>query len=165
MARLKLKPSKCVFSSPEVDILGYKVTEEGILPDPDNVEKIVNWPRPKNVHNVQCILGIRNYYQRFVRNFSDRVKPVVPLTMKDKLFDWTPECQADFEDIKQVLMSPDIMAFPLDDAPFILDTDALDDTVGTVLSQVQNGVKKVIAYGNRTLGKSERNYCTWAGTT
>ena len=65
-----------------------------------------------------------------------------------------------FDNIKQALMSPDIMAFSIDDAFFILDTDVSDDKVGAVLPQVQDGVKKVIAYSSRTLGKSERNYCT-----
>lgn len=42
---------------------------------------------------------------------------------------------------------------------FILDTDASNDAIGAVLSQIQDGKEKVIAYGSRTLTKSERNYC------
>ena len=56
-------------------------------------------------------------------------------------------------------MNPDIMALPIDDAPFILDSDTSDDKVRAVLSQVQDVVKKVIACDSRTLEKSERNYC------
>ena len=51
------------------------------------------------------------------------------------------------------------MSFPTDDGLFILDTDASDETIGAVLSQVQLGREKVIAFGSRSLGKSERNYC------
>ena len=86
-------------------------------------------------------------------------KPLVNLTKKDKPFKWTEECQLAFEDIKQVLISPDIMAFPTDDGQFILDSDASDETIGAVVMQIQSGVEKVIAYGSRTLGKEERNYC------
>ena len=53
MAGLILKPSKCVFFSPEIDFLGHKVTGEGILPDLDNIAKIVHWPRPKMY--VMCV--------------------------------------------------------------------------------------------------------------
>ena len=51
------------------------------------------------------------------------------------------------------------MSFPTDDGLFILDTDASDETIGSVLSQVQLGREKVIAFGSHSLGKSERNYC------
>ena len=133
--------------------------KEGILPDPENVAKILNWPVPKTVHDVRGILGLGSYYRCFIRNFSERVQPLVNLTKKDKPFKWTEECQLAFEDIKQVLISPDIMAFPTDDGQFILDSDASDETIGAVLMQIQSGVEKVIAYGSQTLGKAERNYC------
>ncbi|KAK6181087.1 hypothetical protein SNE40_009020 [Patella caerulea] len=51
------------------------------------------------------------------------------------------------------------MAFPIDDGMYILDTDACESGVGAVLTQVQDGVEKVIAYASRSLNKSERNYC------
>jgi len=48
---------------------------------------------------------------------------------------------------------------PNDADPFLLDTDACDVSIGAVLSQVQNGVKRVIAYASRSLSKPERKYC------
>ena len=42
--------------------------------------------------------------------------------------------------------------------PFILDTDAIGDSIGAVLSQMQNGRDNVIAYVSRKLTKSERKY-------
>ena len=51
-AGLQLKPSKCVFFAPKVSFLEHIVSKDGVLPDPDNTTKIVNWPTPKNVHDV-----------------------------------------------------------------------------------------------------------------
>ncbi len=45
-----------------------------------------------------------------------------------------------------------------DACPFMLDTDAANHAIGVVLSQKEvDGMKHVIAYGSRTLDKSERN--------
>jgi len=46
-----------------------------------------------------------------------------------------------------------------DNDPFLLDTNACDVSIGAVLSQVQGGVERVIAYASRSLSKAERNYC------
>ena len=62
------------------------------------------------------------------------------LTKKNKPFHWTKECWKAFDDIKQSVIGPDVMTFPTDDGEFILDTDASDETIGVVLTQIQTGV-------------------------
>ena len=70
------------------------------------------------------ILGLGSYYCHFIRNFSKRVQPLVVLIKKDKPFKWIEQCQKVFDDIKQALISANIMAFLTDDGEFILDTNA-----------------------------------------
>jgi len=48
---------------------------------------------------------------------------------------------------------------PNDEGQFTLDTDASNESIGAVLSQRQDGEARVIAFGNRSLDKRERNYC------
>ena len=83
---------------------------------------------------MQGILHIGNYYCRFVKDFSQKVQPLIDLTKKNKPFRWMQECQTAFDEIKQALIGPDIMAFPTDDDLYILDCDAADDSIGCVLS-------------------------------
>ena len=57
-------------------------------------------------------------------------------------------------------MTTPLLALPTDEDPYILDTDASHHAIGTVLSQVQAGEERVIAYASRTYSKAEINYCT-----
>ena len=156
---LKLKPSKCHFFQPEVEFLGHVISGDGVLPSPANVEKLVNWPRPATVTEVRGFVGLGSYYRRFVKNFTKMVKALVNLTRMDVKFEWTAECEQAFQELKKTLIGPDIMAYPRSDCPFILDTDACDVGIGAVLSQIQEGRERVIAYSSRSLEKAERNYC------
>ena len=156
-AGLKLKPRKCHLYQEKVTFLGHVLT--GVLPNPEIIEKIINWPVPTNVTKVRTILGMASYYRHFVKDFSKRVHALVELTKKNNRFHWTSECQREFEDIKESLTGPEIMRYPQDDGKFILDTDACDVSIAAVLSKMQDGRERVIAYASRTLNKPERNYC------
>ena len=159
-AGLKLKPKKCHLFQEEVTFLGHVVSKRGVLPNPDNVVKMVNWPVPSTPTHVRSFLGMAQYYRRFVKNFSDVARPLTDLTKKGVTFKWTEACQTAFSTLKDTLLSPEVMAYPQNDGLFILDTDASLVAIGAVLSQVQKKVERVVAYGSRTLGKAERNYCT-----
>ena len=52
------------------------------------------------------------------------------------------------------------MALPrTDGGQFILDVDACNYDIGGVLSQLQDGEERVIAYANRSLNWAETKYC------
>ena len=59
-----------------------------------------------------------------------------------------PKAIASFEALKQLFMSPQLLAYPDFDStePFIVDTDYSHDVLGTVLSQVQNGIERPISF-------------------
>ena len=158
-AGLKLKPEKCSLFQDEVTFLGHVVNKNGVQPNPVNTSKISQWPTPKIVTEVRQFLGMASYYRRFIKDFSAIAQPLHALTRKNVPFSWTDKCQASFDELKKILIGPDIMAFPADTGTFILDTDACDSSIGAVLSQIQDNRERVIAYASRSLNKSERNYC------
>ena len=57
-------------------------------------------------------------------------------------------------------MSVPVLTYPRTMEPLLLDTDASNVGVGVVLSQVNDGEERVIAYCSHALSRPERNYCT-----
>ena len=159
-AGLKLKPEKCQMLQEEVTFLGHVVSEKGVQPNPTNVAKIMEWPVPKTPKQVRQFVAMGSYYRRFIKDFAKLVRPMVDLTKKGCRFIWSAACDESFRKLKEALVSSDVMGYPLNEGgEFILDTDASDVALGAVLSQIQDGRERVIAYASRAMAKAEKNYC------
>ena len=158
-AGLKLKVSKCNLVRDSVQFLGHVVSKEGIATDPEKVKAIKEWPQPKDLHELRSFYGLCSYYRKFVQDFAKIAAPMTNLMRAETKFQWTQPCEEAFEEMKRRLIESPILALPQQDAHFILDTDASNFAIGGVLSQIQEGQEKVIAYGSRSLTKEERNYC------
>jgi len=78
---------------------------------------------------------------------------------KGKRLSWTPKAQQSFDRLKLALTSPSVLAMPTDEGEFVLDTDASEFAIGAVLSQVQGGHERVVAYASRRLDQREIKYC------
>ena len=76
------KSSKCEFWLIEVRFLGDVVSTTGVSMDPEKVEVVMGWERPKLVFEIRSFLGLAGYYRRFIKNFSLLVAPMMKLTRK-----------------------------------------------------------------------------------
>ena len=94
-----------------------------------------------------------------MQDFAKTAKPLHALTGKYARFLWTEDCQKASEKLKGKMKSAPVIAFPRDSDTFILDCDASNEAIGAVLSQIQDGREKVIAYASRLYSKAELNYC------
>ncbi|XP_011858764.1 PREDICTED: uncharacterized protein K02A2.6-like, partial [Vollenhovia emeryi] len=76
-----------------------------------------------------------------------------------KPFRWTTAGVKAFEDIKNILVSPQVL-MPYDpERPLILATDASKTGLGAVLShRLSNGQERPIAYASRTISLTEQRY-------
>ena len=70
----------------EVGFLGHVISGEGIAVDPTKVVTVTNWEAPTIVGEIQSFLGLAEYYQRFIENFSKIAKPMTELLKKDTKF-------------------------------------------------------------------------------
>ncbi|GFT30173.1 retrovirus-related Pol polyprotein from transposon 412 [Trichonephila clavipes] len=139
--------------------LGHIISAEGVRTDPENVSAVKNWKRPENLRELRSFLGLCTYYRKFVKGFSNIARPLHKLTESKQKFQWTKECEDSFLQLKEALTSSPILIYPQPDKPFILDTDASNESVGAVLSQEIDGQERVVAYWSKCLSKPERNYC------
>ena len=158
-ANLKLSPKKTHLFHQNVECLGFVVSKDGIATDPRKIDAITKWPTPRNVRQVRSFLGLCSYYRKFVKGFADIARPLHRLTEKGHQFEWTLDCDESFNLLKQALKSPPILGYPEGDGSFILDADASGEAIGAVLSQIQQGEERVIAYYSCVLEKRERQYC------
>ena len=67
---LFVKLEKCTFKAMEVEFLGIIVGTEGIKMDHFKISAILDWPTPKNVRGVRSFLGLANFYQHFIQDYT-----------------------------------------------------------------------------------------------
>lgn len=78
-AGLLLSLKKCNFFMRRVRYVGHVVSEHGIEPDPDKIEKVKQWPRPTTPEDVRKLLGFVGYYRRFIKDFAKVARPLTDL--------------------------------------------------------------------------------------
>ena len=105
-------------------------------------------------------LGFTGYYSHFVPDYSMVAQALVHLLGKDCKFEWSTTCQDAFEALRALLIKAPVLAFPKEDLPYIVDTDASDYGIGGVLSQNIKGTEYVIAYNSKSLNPTQQKYCT-----
>ncbi|XP_071995821.1 uncharacterized protein [Engystomops pustulosus] len=162
---LKVKPSKCHLLQPSVKYLGHVVSAHGIEPDPENIAAVYDWPTPSTVRDIKSFLGFASYYRRFIPKFAQLAAPLQELlrglpkeSQRSRVaIEWMAEREAAFQMLKQRLTEPPVLGYPDYSLPFTLYTDASKQGLGAVLSQLQNGTERVIAYASRSLREPEQN--------
>ena len=142
---LYAKLSKCEFWLTEV------MSASGVSVDPEKVEAVMSWERPKSVFEIRSFLGLAGYYRRFIEDFTRLAASMTRLTRKEVKFDWDDRCEKAFQELRWRLTTTPILIVPDKGQGYTVYCDASKAGLGCVL--IQSG--RVVAYDSCQLKNHE----------
>lgn len=157
---LKVQLDKSEFLRKEVLYLGHTITKDGLKPNDDKINAVLNFPLPKTTTDIKSFLGLVGYYRRFIPDFARITQPLTSCLKKRNKIIIDQKYIDAFNKCKELLTNAPLLQYPDYEKPFVLTTDASNVALGAVLSQGQIGSDKPIAYASRTLSDTETRYST-----
>ena len=155
---LQLKSTKCNFIQNECPVPGSHCwARRGLECDPDKLSAVANWIPPTTTKCVREFLGFTGYYRRFVPDYSTVAQALVHLLEKTVNSMRQSLAKTHLRPAALLIKAP-VLAFPKEDLPYIVDTDASDYGIGG-LSQNIEGTEHVIAYYSKSLNPAQQKYC------
>ena len=138
-----------------MEYLGRIISPDRVSADPSKIEAVANCPEPRSVQDVRSFLGFCSYYRDFIPGFAQVASLIQALVVgKTKGVQLPPFVwPSAFRQLKELFANTPVLSYPNEDDPFILDTDASNNgiSIGTVLSQVQDGKEVSLAFASNSL--------------
>ena len=136
--------------------------------DPKKIKGVAEWKTPTNPTEIRQFLGFTGYYCYFIPNYSKIARPLLDLTKKATVWQWTDHHSKAFEELKTHMCQQPVLIQPDFQKHFYLQVDASAYSLGAVLSQegtssptLAQSSKPVlhsIAYYSATFTPTEHNY-------
>lgn len=105
-ADLTINLKKSEFCKAELKYLSYMVDSQGLCTDPVKIESIKDFPVPNNAKQIRALIGLCEYFRRFIKGFSGVAAPLTRLTGSKKgisNFARSPEAETAFNNLKKAL--------------------------------------------------------------
>ena len=151
--RIKVEQKKCKFSINHITYVGHIFSLNGLLPNPERVEAIVDMPEPNRKEELATFMGMITYLGKFVQNLSAVSAPLRELTQKDVAWSWEARHQEAFSELKQCIANAPTLKFYDVRQPVIVST--VHQSVVMVQSSQESGP---ISHASRCFTPAESNY-------
>ncbi len=159
-AGITLNPKKFKLGEDKVSFAGYIVGADGIRADPDKLKAVRGFPKPTNITDLRSFLGLCEQLAGFSAETASKMGPLRPLLKTKAEFIWCSEHDRAFEEVKQALTSPPVLALFDPRRPTRLETDA-SRTRGlsyALLQQDPDGNWRLIEAQSRFITETEARY-------
>ena len=133
--------------------MGHTFTDEGLKPDTEKTDAIRNMPAPENQAALQRFLGMTDYLNKFIKDYSEKTATLRELH-NDVVWNWTETHQQAFDRLKDDLTNPPVLKFFDAGEPVVLSVDASKSGLGAACLQDDASV----AFASRALSDAETRY-------
>ena len=148
-----------MFILPPRDYLGHTISAKGLRPSLAKVQAITEVSQPTNVIQLKAFLGLVNYYAKFLPDLATKLAPLYKLLKQDAKWKWLDQQEQSFQEVKQLLSTPNILVHFDDRKPIVVACDVSPFSIGAMLSHIlEDGTEHPVAYALCSLSPTERRY-------
>lgn len=113
---------------------GHIISHEGIRPNVEKIQSMLEWPLPTTLKGLRGCLGLTSYYRKLVRGYASIVAPLTYM-LKKNYFQWNEDSKNRFANMKITMTTTPVLKHPDFTKEFSLGTDSSNSRIGVVLSQ------------------------------
>ena len=151
---LKLNHAKVKRHQTSVKFMGHLLTAQGLMPDPEKIQAILQMPEPEDVTALKRFLGMVTYLAKFMPHLSEMTGPLRRLEDKNVAFQWLEQHFLAMNTIKKFLTEAPVLRYYDVSKPVTVQCDASQSGLGAVL--LQEG--QPVCYASRALTDTESRY-------
>ena len=123
------------------------------------MKRVLDWPTSKKVKNIQKFLGLANYYQWFINNFTSIARLLHNLVKKYQKWDWTEKQEKVFRKLREKFTKTNVSNTRLRFQKIRIEVNVSNYTMGGFLSMKCGDRKqRPVTYLSKSLNEMERNY-------
>jgi hypothetical protein len=94
---ISLNPKKTLFGLEEGKLLGHIISKDGIKIDPSKIVAIQKLDHPRNIKELQSVIGKINFMRRFIPDLAELLRNITNMLEKDTKIKWNTEAKQSLE--------------------------------------------------------------------
>ncbi|UYV64396.1 hypothetical protein LAZ67_3000523 [Cordylochernes scorpioides] len=151
---IKFDLTKAQICLTKVRFLGHVISQNGIDPEPNKIDKLITFKKPEDKKSLQRIMGLYNYLGKFIPNLAASTSNIRGILRKNVVWHWGPKQDGEFDHIKECARNAPSLAHFDKSKMLILQCDASKDAMGAALLQED----RPLAFASASFSDSQKQY-------